>query len=81
MGILPHYQRKGTGKMLVTAAEKYLKNKGVKFLTVKTLADSHPDEYYKQTRNFYLKCGFEPLETFKTLWDESNPCLLLLKNI
>jgi len=54
---------------------------GKEFLTVKTLADTHPDEGYAGTRRFYLAMGFKPLEVFPTLWDEANPCLLMVKRL
>ena len=36
---------------------------------------------YAKTRKFYLKSGFKPLEVFPLLWDESNPCLFMVKRI
>ncbi|MEK6774859.1 MAG: hypothetical protein AABY64_13025 [Bdellovibrionota bacterium] len=61
--------------------ENDLRKEGVKFLTVKTLSESRPNKEYNQTRNFYLKVGFTPLEEFKTLWGDANPCVLLVKNL
>ncbi|MFA6119201.1 MAG: hypothetical protein WCT85_06020 [Parachlamydiales bacterium] len=48
-------------------------------MTVKTLSPSADDENYAKTRAFYLSMGFYPLEEFKTLWDENNPCLFMIK--
>lgn len=79
MGILSEYHRKGIGHALLSSAEIDLRSTGVKFLTVKTLSESRENKEYAQTRNFYLKTGFTPLEEFKTLWDEHNPCLFLAK--
>ena len=79
MGILSQYHRKGIGHALLNAAEIELRNAGVKFLTVKTLSESRESKEYAQTRKFYLKMGFTPLEEFKTLWDDFNPCLFMVK--
>ena len=79
MGILPEYHRRGIGRKLVGAIEDYLRKRGAMFMTVKTLADSQPHEGYARTRRFYLAMGFYPIEVFERLWDEHNPCLLLLK--
>jgi ribosomal protein S18 acetylase RimI-like enzyme len=81
MGVLPDFHRKKMGKELVRAAEKYLGKKGYTYLSVKTLSESRPNEEYDQTRNFYYGVGFLPVEEFKTLWGEHNPCLLLIKNL
>lgn len=79
MGILPKYHRTGTGKLLIEALETHLKKEGVKFLQVKTVSDRSEDKAYAKTREFYKGVGFTPLEIFPTLWDEWNPCLLLVK--
>lgn len=81
MGVLPHFHRKKIGRDLVRAAENYLCDKGYQYLTVKTLSESRPNEEYDRTRNFYYNVGFLPVEEFKTLWGEHNPCLLLIKNV
>jgi N-acetylglutamate synthase-like GNAT family acetyltransferase len=79
MGILEKYHRQGVGHELVKAIETDLRKSEIKFLIVKTLSESRPNLEYDRTRHFYLKTGFEPLEEFKTLWGEANPCLMLVK--
>jgi hypothetical protein len=37
------------------------------------------DEHYARTRAFYQAMGFRPLEEFKQIWDEANPCGLMVK--
>lgn len=81
MGILPNYHRKGIGKKLLAAAETHLQNEDFKFLTVKTVSASLSNKEYDLTRKFYFGVGFIPLEEFKMLWDEHNPCLFLVKQI
>lgn len=81
IGVLTSHHRSGVGRQLLLTAELYLKQLGYKFLTVKTLSASRPNKEYELTRKFYQSCGFEPVEEFKTLWGEHNPCLLLIKNI
>ena len=80
-GVAPQYHRRGLGSAMLNAAENHLRHRGVLFLQVKTLSDSHPDEGYAKTRAFYRAAGFHPLEEFKALWGEANPCLLLIKNL
>lgn len=81
MGILKQFHKRGIGKSLLeTAKEDLLKNK-IKFLMVKTLGESHPDENYKNTREFYVRAGFYPLEEIKEIWGEANPCLIMVKTI
>ena len=81
MGILPHYHRKGIGKLLIKELENYLKDKGVKILQVKTVSAERECSAYAKTRAFYKSVGFIPLEVFPTLWDKANPCLILIKQI
>jgi ribosomal protein S18 acetylase RimI-like enzyme len=79
LGVLKEYHRQGLGKKLISFAENGAVDKGFEYMTVKTLSQGRPDEFYDKTRAFYLGIGYEPLEEFKTLWDESNPCLLMVK--
>ncbi len=81
IGVKRDYHNSGIGKRLLEAAEKELINKEVKFLMVKTLGESHPDRNYKNTREFYNKSGFYPLEEIKEIWGEENPCLIMVKNL
>ena len=81
MGILPEYHRLGIGRSMVLATETALRDSGVEFLQVKTLASSHPDPGYALTRRFYKALKFRELEEFPTLWGESNPCLMLIKSL
>ena len=79
LGIVEELHGKEIGKRLFETFEKKLIEQGKRFLTVKTLSDSHPDENYGRTRAFYSSIGFYPLEEFTELWDEENPCLLMVK--
>ncbi len=81
MGILPQFHRQKIGQQMILHAEEYLRQKGYQYLTVKTLSESRSNEEYDRTRKFYLGVGFLPVEEFKTLWGEHNPCLLLIKNV
>ncbi|MCL2187508.1 MAG: GNAT family N-acetyltransferase [Defluviitaleaceae bacterium] len=81
MGLLETHHRKGIGRRLVQAGESFCRETMRTFFTVKTLADTHPDEYYAKTRQFYTAMGFKPLEVFTELWGESNPCLFMGKGV
>jgi ribosomal protein S18 acetylase RimI-like enzyme len=80
-GVLPEFHRQGIGTRLVAAAEAYVQEKGCEYLQVKTLGPSHADPFYASTRSFYEKVGFRPLEEFKQIWNEENPCLIMIKRI
>jgi GNAT superfamily N-acetyltransferase len=81
LGIRREWHRKGCGHLLFEAAEKIAIDLGAKFLTVKTLASSHPDPHYKATRMFYEAIGFVPIEVFPSIWSPENPCLLMAKTL
>ena len=81
MGIRPDAHRQGIGRALMQQAQAWLKDLGVEYLQVKTLGPSCSDENYAKTRAFYLGMGFTPLEEFTQIWDENNPCLILIKRI
>jgi ribosomal protein S18 acetylase RimI-like enzyme len=81
MGVLPEMHRRGVGRALLARAEAYLQEQGVEYLQVKTLSPGRPNENYARTRAFYQAMGFRPLEEFPKLWDEANPCLLMVKKL
>ena len=80
-GVLPEYHHKGIGKALYHTAEAYLIQNGCKYVIVKTLSDAVCYEPYARTRAFYRSVGFEPLVTLTEMWDENNPCLIMLKKL
>ena len=81
MGVRREHHRQGLGRALVAAAEAWCRARGIRFLQVKTLGPSHADPGYAATRAFYEALGFVPLEELPTLWDESNPALLSVKDV
>jgi len=81
LGVLPEMHHRGVGRALLARVEAHLREQGVAYLQVKTLSASHPDTDYARTRAFYEAMGFTPLEEFKTLWDEANPCVLMVKAV
>jgi len=81
MGVLPEAHRQGVGRALIARAQVWLREGGVEYVQVKTLGPSHPDEGYAKTRNFYAAMGFKPLEEFTQIWDEHNPCLIMVQRL
>ena len=79
MGVRVEHRRKGIGKALVSHAETILRKQKLEYWQVKTLAASHADRFYAQTRAFYLAMGFRPLEELTQLWGKDNPCLVMVK--
>ena len=81
MGVLKSAHRKGVGHQLIEEALQWCRENNLLFLQVKTLADTHPDSYYKNTRAFYHKNGFTDVEIFPELWGSENPCLQLIRGV
>lgn len=81
LGALREWHGRKVGSALVETAAAALRADGVQFLTVKTLSPAREDANYARTRAFYLRMGFVPIEEFKTLWGEANPCLLLVRTL
>lgn len=79
LGVLPQFHRRKLGTDLVRSAERHARERGLRFLTVKTLAASAVDESYRSTRCFYRAVGFVALEELPNLWGPSNPCLMMIK--
>jgi GNAT superfamily N-acetyltransferase len=80
MGVVETHHGRGLGRRLVEHAEALLRERGVQYLQVKTLAPSHPDRHYARTRGFYEHLGFVPLEE-NELWGRTNPCLIMVKHL
>ncbi len=81
IGILKEFHGRGIGKKLIEQVINMMRKKDKKFLTVKTLSESHPDENYKKTRKFYSALEFYPLEEIIEIWGKENPCLFMVKNL
>ena len=69
----------GVGKALYNAVEHYFVQNGCKYVIVKTLSDAVDYEPYTKTRKFYESIGFEYLVNLTEMWDEHNPCLIIIK--
>lgn len=80
MGVLPAYHRQGIGRVLIAACEAYCREQNLPILHVKTLDNRVGNESYLKTYAFYRAMAFLPLEVLP-LWDEQNPCLLLVKQV
>jgi GNAT superfamily N-acetyltransferase len=72
---------RGIGRALLDVAEAWACAQGGRFLQVKTIAATHPSPEYAQTRAFYERVGFVPLEVFPMLWARQHPCLQLVKRL
>lgn len=79
MGVKRIYHRQGIGRKLYHELEQ-LAEETYDFVQVKTVDEGHYKEY-DQTIAFYLNLGFKKLEVFPTLWDEWNPCLIMVKKL
>lgn len=78
-GVRPECHRMGIGKALYGEAERFFQEKGCKYAMVETLSDMVDYMPYEKTRHFYESMGFEPLITLTEMWDENNPCLIMVK--
>jgi len=81
MGILSEYQRMSIGRGLFNTFQNYCLNNGYTYMSVKTLDYSCDYEPYNKTRKFYEAMGFQPFEVIKEVWDENNPCLIMIKDL
>jgi GNAT superfamily N-acetyltransferase len=79
MAVHANARNRGHGTHLLAHAEQWLAFRGVKFLQVKTVAQTSSSKAYAETREFYSARGFTPLEIFPTLWAPQNPALQLVK--
>lgn len=80
MGVKKRLHHTGAGTMLFHAFCAYALQHGYQYAQVKTVAAGYYAEY-DATRLFYEHLGFCPLEVFPTLWDEWNPCLVMVMKL
>ena len=81
MGVRADLHGRGLGTALLQTAEDHLRADGVEYLQVKTLGASRVSRGYERTHSFYEARGFRPLEELHGVWDEENPCLLMVKRL
>ena len=81
LGVKRRLHRSGIGSRLLQVSEAYLRELGVQYVQVKTLAAIADDENYEKTRAFYEGRGYVTLEVFPELWDPGNPCLQMIKSL
>jgi len=80
-GVDPNYHGKGIGTSLYKELEKHCIKNNCEYIIVKTLSEIARYEPYLRTKQFYKKLGFKELLSFTEIWDEENPCLIMIKNI
>ena len=81
MAMRAEARNQGHGRALMARVERWLADQGVTLLQVKTVAATSSSPAYAQTREFYARLGFAPLEVFPLLWAPQNPCLQLVKSL
>ncbi|WP_369296090.1 GNAT family N-acetyltransferase [Acutalibacter sp.] len=80
MGVRQERHRQGLGRALFQALYAYARERGLRFLTVKTVEMGRYADY-DSTNLFYRSLGFVELECFPTLWDEANPCQVYVMEV
>jgi GNAT superfamily N-acetyltransferase len=81
LAVSREHHRQGVGRALMQHAEHWSKQRGARYLQVKTLGPSHPDPAYQKTRAFYQSLDYEPLLETDKFWGPGNPTLLLVKSL
>ena len=79
-GVKKRFHRSVAGSALFQAFAAYAADHGYEYAQVKTVAAGRCPEY-DATHLFYERMGFRALEEFPALWDESNPCLIMIKTL
>lgn len=80
IGVKRRHHRCGIGRELLNRTQSFAQDRGMRLLTVKTLAPIEPDPpHYAATRRFYAANGFLQAEVLESHWDEAHPCLFLVK--
>lgn len=79
MGVLPDWHGRGVGRVLIAAVTAHAADLGARYLTVKTIGETHPSEHFAATRAFYRAAGFVPLEELADFFGKGQPCLYMVK--
>lgn len=79
LAVAPSCHRCGVGRALVEHAATVARAGSARWLMAKTLAPSHPDPHYAQTRAFYAALGFSPLFESTVFWGPTNPAIVLVR--
>ena len=80
-GVDPKYHGNGIGTLLFKEMENYFIKSNCKYIIVKTVDEMDIEKHYGKTVKFYKSIGFEKLITLPEMWDENNPCLIMIKDI
>jgi GNAT superfamily N-acetyltransferase len=78
IAVAPESRGRGVGRLLVERVAGDLAASGCALLSVHTVGPSFDHEPYAQTRRFYRRLGFLPLEEHRGL-DWSGPTLILVR--
>ena len=81
LGVMRNYHNQGLGTKLQAYVNDYAKSKNYKYLMVLTLAEKAQNKEYLKTRKFYLKQGFIDFYQNDNIFDHSNPCQIMLKQV
>lgn len=73
--------RGGLGRRLFSRAEQWCRERGVRWLLVKTRGPSEPDPGYQRPRAFYTSVGFEPILETVAFWGPEDPALVLIEPV
>ncbi len=78
-GVKDGWRRMGIGRALMEAAKGYAASRNARYLAVKTIGASKPDENCAAIRAFLESAGFLPVEEFPELWSSGNPCPFMIQ--
>ena len=78
IGVRPAFRGKGVGTSLLKHVESNATTAETRLLHMKTLAPSHADPNYVQTRAFWEARGYLPMDAH-LLWGPMNPCQVMVK--
>lgn len=81
LGVLKKYHNQGIGSQLQKAAEDFARSNHYQYLMVLTLAKKVQNKEYLLTREFYLKQGFIDFYQNDAIFDQHNPCQIMLKQL